>query len=889
MGKTLKTLGIIMLTSLLLLLSSCGECTHEDTRTVRENEISATCTTAGSYDEVVYCNECQSQLSSTAKTISKTAHSEVTHSAKAPTCTDIGWERYVTCENENCNYTTYKELAEKHNYVDNVCTLCHIDYFSYGLKYTLSNDKTYYTISGIGECKDKDIFIPTTYKGLPVKAIGNSAFSGCADITSVNIPTGITTLGNSVFSGCKNLLTVTISDSVESIGNTVFSNCTSLNKISVSEDNAAFESIDFNLYSKGGETLIQYAIGKDSEHFAIPNTVTSIGNYAFAYNTALVTIDINNNVTSIGNYAFRDCTALATVIIPDSVTNLGTYAFRGCTSLTEATIGNGVKSIKNSTFNACDKLISVSLGNSLISIESAAFSGCSSLVNIIIPNTVTTIGDNAFNGCVSLKNITIPSGVTKIGVRVFYNCNNLNNVTIPSGVTGIGEEAFRNCISFTSITIPSSVKKIDEDAFKGCYRLIEVINESTLNIVAGSTDNGSIAGYAVEVHDGESKIVVLNNYCFYTYDNIDYLVTYIGDETVLSLPENYNGRNYEIFNYAFYNKDKITNVIIPNGVISIGGSAFYGCSSLESISVPFVGNIKNGATNTHFGFIFGASTYSENNSYIPTTLKHVIITGETNIDNFAFAGCKNLTSISILESVDKIGDGAFLDCTGLTTVNIASIIDWCNIVFVDYDSNPLNYARNLYVNGELATTLVILEGVTVIPDYAFYNCNSFSNIEIANGVTSIGYSAFAWCSSMNSIIIPDSVTSIGKNAFYACSSLESITLPFVGNTKNGNSNTHFGYIFGAPSYADNSSYIPASMKTVVITGGTSIGDSAFFSCLNLKFLTISDSITNIGNYAFQNCIRLSNVYYTGSESEWENISIGIGNENLTSAENIQYN
>jgi predicted RNA-binding protein with PUA-like domain len=133
-----------------------------------------------------------------------------------------------------------------------------------------------------------------------------------------------------------------------------------------------------------------------------------------------------------------------------------------------------------------------------------------------------------------------------------------------------------------------------------------------------------------------------------------------------------------------------------------------------------------------------------------------------------------LTSVEIPDSVTSIGDDAFYYCERLTSVYITDIAAWCNISFANYAANPLNCAKNLYLNNELLTELEIPDSVTSIGDYAFYYCTSLASVVIGNSVTSIGNYAFEDCYSLTSIVIPDSVTSIGDDAFYYCTSLTSI-------------------------------------------------------------------------------------------------------------------
>jgi hypothetical protein len=227
----------------------------------------------------------------------------------------------------------------------------------------------------------------------------------------------------------------------------------------------------------------------------------------------------------------------------------------------------------------------------------------------------------------------------------------------------------------------------------------------------------------------------------------------------IKIPEKHEGKLVTaIGEKAFENCDSLKSITIPDSVRSIGTYAFRDCSSLASITLPFIGMSKEGTTNTHFGYIFGASSYETNKDYVPTSLKTVVITGGTSIGDWAFRDCRNLESITIPDSVTSIGN------------------------------------------------------------YAFMSCSSLTSIAIGDGVTSIGGGAFSHCLNLMSIEIPDSVTSIGKFAFYYCTSLKSITLPFVGATKDGTTNTHFGYIFGADTYENNNSDVPNSLTTVKVTG-----------------------------------------------------------------------
>ena len=242
------------------------------------------------------------------------------------------------------------------------------------------------------------------------------AFNGCTSLTSIIIPSSVTSIGNAAFNGCTSLESITIPNSVTSIEYRAFSFCTSLTNIT------------------------------------IPNSVTSIGDMAFSYCTSLesVKFEENSQLTSIGYEAFNNCKNLTSITIPNSVTSIGESTFYNCTSLESVIFGKNSK---------------------LASIGDMAFYNCISLTSIELPNSVTSIGDSAFYNCKSLTSIELPNSVTSIGYDVFFNCESLTNITIPSSVKSIGDWAFSYCRSLESIEIPNSVTSIGYAAFTYCPNL----------------------------------------------------------------------------------------------------------------------------------------------------------------------------------------------------------------------------------------------------------------------------------------------------------------------------------------------------------------------------------------------------------------------------------
>ena len=425
-------------------------------------------------------------------------------------------------------------------------------------------------------------------------------------------------------------------------------------------------------------------------------------------------------------------------------------------------------------------------------------------------------------------------------VNITYYMGSDSDVTIPAviggkKVTSIGGSAFEGCTSLTSISIPDGVTSIGDSAFVGCTSL------TSISIPDGVTSIGDFAFYGcssltnISIPDGVTSI---GNWTFgctsLSSINIPNSVTNIGREafyrcsslTSINIPDGVTS----IGEGAFDNCSSLTSINIPNSVTSIGGGAFSGCSSLTSINIP------DGVTSIGDFAFDGCSSLSSIN--IPNSV--------TSIGESAFSGCSSLSSINIPDSVTRIGDAAFFGCSSLTKTNYTGTIDkWTEI---DFGGNPTYYSRNLYINNQLVTK-ANLTTATKISNYAFTGCTSLTSINIPDSVTRIGDGAFSDCTSLTSINIPDGVTSIGDSAFDGCSSLTSINIP---------------------------------------DGETSIGWRTFCGCSSLTSINIPNSVTSIGYCAFSDCYNLSDVFYSNSDTEWNNISIDSSNDYLASA-NIHYN
>ena len=465
-----------------------------------------------------------------------------------------------------------------------------------------------------------EIVIPAVINGITVKAIGAGVFAS-AHLTSVEFEDG---------------------GQIETIGNNAFQN----NPISA---------------------------------ITLPDTVESLGNYAFSDCKQLQSADLGNSLISLGTYAFKSCAALKSIALPDTLTYFGERVFDSCSGLTTVVLGDSLSKIGGYAFYGCSALQTINIPDTLTVIEGGAFYGCSKLQSIDLSGTtLTEVQQSTFYNCKMLTSVQLPYGLATIGSSAFYSTA-LAYTSIPDTVTTIGTSAFYSLPANSVIDLsghdPSSIAGAPWNAFNSIIRwkpdpdnldpifLFDTSRGLIYGLKEGYTGNGNItiplmidgtrvneiAGGAFGSRPANQKIKVVDfaeglsiaEIPEYTFYYCAYLAS------VKNLPASVQ----TIGQYAFSNS-RITSIVLPDGITNIGHSAFRICQFLTTVTLP-------AALQTIEPYTFESCVLLKSIAF-PATLQM--------IENNAFAGCSVLATVTLTDGITSIGNAAFKDCRALTSV-----------------------------------------------------------------------------------------------------------------------------------------------------------------------------------------------------------------------------
>lgn len=458
----------------------------------------------------------------------------------------------------------------------------------------------------------------------------------------------------------------------------------------------------------------------------LPNTLESIGKWAFYGCSGLKNIDFPSSLTTISDLAFQKCTGLERITLPANLQTVGASAFTGCSSLTEAILNDNLTALPTAVFNDCYNLSNVTFPSKLESIGNNAFYGCA-LTSAELPASLKTIGDAVFSRCTNLKKVTIPGNLQSMGNQIFYECNALEEVVLGEGIESLGESLFYNNKSLKNITLPQSLKSLSKHLFHGCLSLTNIVLPAAITAIPNNCFSDCTSLQTAPLNN---NITEIGNEAFSGCESL---------ETV-TLPAKFKNLNNNVFAYC----SKLTTVLLNEGLEKIGNTVFHTNTALTSISIP-------------------ASV--------------------TTIGDNPFAGCSNLTKIDV-----AAGNSNFTSTDGVLTDKAAKVIfsypggmtQWVmpesieeiapysfnslpNVTDITFSPNIKKVGMSAFYNTKI-TEAIFTDKLESIDNMAFFMVKTLEKIVFGNTDFTLGNNSIS-ATAVRQLLFPESVKTIGIDSY----------------------------------------------------------------------------------------------------------------------------
>jgi len=726
-----------------------------------------------------------------------------------------------------------------------------------------------------------------------VTSIGDNAFDYCLKLTTISIPNSVNSIGNSAFYRCSNLTSITIPASVDSMANNAFGSCTGLTSITVDSKNPNYCSVEGVLFNKNKTSLIQYPIGNTQTSYSVPNTVSTIGDAAFANASELTSVTFSSSVTTINRLAFFNCIGLTAIYANNSdpgKIKLGIRTFDYVPTTTcKIFVPTGSKTLyaaadqwKAFSIVEQENIYSIFANSSLAAggevAGSGVYSSGASCTLTATPATGYDFSGWTENGAIISSDVsyTFPVSATRTLVANFKTLITASaSPTNYGSVAGVGNYVLGSSCTLTATPTTGYV-------FSNWTENGNVVSTSAtytftvsatrtlvanfappciLSLSANSIEGGVVTGSGTYGKGSSQTVTATPNdgYGFKSWVNNKGIVLSTSKSYSFTLTQD----TTLTANFA-----KTYDFVDNNGLyykISSPTTAYV--TYRNSAGGDYSGNITIPSTATINGTSYNVTAIGDSAFYNCSGLTSISFASSvTAIGYWAFYHCFNLRSITIPNSVTSIGNSAFSSCYNLMSITISNAIT--------------SIGNDVFGGCSSLTSITIPNSVTSIGKNAFYHCDGLTTITIPNSVTSIGSWAFAWCKGLTSVSVPNSVTSIGEYAFYNSESLTAISIPssvtFIDNmafadcsklssitvdSYNPNYSSYDGVLFNKaltsliqyPAGKSNTSYnIPSKV--------TSIGANAFDHVSALLTITIPNPVSSIGTEAFYYSKNLNSIY-----------------------------